>query len=92
MSMAQAAHNHSLWASGAELHASNSTHTLNAANTEASELTCPLCMFSHSVLPCFPALAVPLNVSAKRLSVSFRAPEPHLFWTYDLFGRPPPQS
>jgi hypothetical protein len=92
MSMAQAAHTHSPWASGAELHAPNTTHTLNAGDTAASELTCPLCMFSHSVLPSFPALATPLNLCTKRRSVSVREPDPLLFWTYDLFGRPPPKS
>jgi hypothetical protein len=92
MSTAQAAHHHGLWAGGAEVRASGTPHIIDASDTEASELTCPLCVVSHSVLPSFPALIARLDFCSEILSFVVRAPEPVGFWTYDLFGRPPPHS
>jgi hypothetical protein len=91
-SIAQAAHHHGSWTDGAQVRVLSNVHTFVANESDVSELTCPLCMVSHSVLPSFPALIARLNFCAAIASFVLRTMEPRGFWSYDLFSRPPPQA
>lgn len=92
MSIAQATHHHGSWTGGTEVRASDQRHACHATLPYDSELNCPLCMVGHSTLP---AVAMPikrLQVELEPLSICFELTKASHFWSFDLFGRPPPPS
>ncbi len=91
MSVAQAAHHHGSLTDGAKARASNIA-SFEANDPGTSELACPICIVSHSVLPSFPVLVSRLDPRGETLSCVHQPPEAAGFWSYDLFGRPPPQT
>ncbi|WP_128913123.1 hypothetical protein [Granulicella sibirica] len=90
MSVAQATHHHGSWTGGTEAHASDHRQFLHIIQSNDSELTCPLCMAGHSTLLAFAVLTERLQVDPEPLSICLEFTEPALFWSFDLFGRPPP--
>ena len=91
-STAQAAHHHGSWTGNAETRSATTRHSLEANVSDSAELTCPLCMVSHSAVPVFPALIARLDLCAGILLFVFQTAEPAGFWSYNLFSRPPPAS
>ncbi len=91
ISFAQAVHHHVSWNEVAQTHVSGKAPSLHANESELSELTCPLCIASHTVLPTFPARIARLQFCAEIVSFVFHASAPRRLWSYKLFSRPPPQ-
>jgi hypothetical protein len=91
ISFAQAVHHHVSWNVVAQTHAVGKAPNLIANELDLSELTCPLCIASHTVLPSFPVRIARLQFCAEIVSFVFHASEPRGFWSYKLFSRPPPQ-
>jgi hypothetical protein len=95
MSLAQATHYHGPWISGAKARLSNTGYSADAKDfegTDSSELTCALCMVSHSVLPSSPAMMTRLNFCIAITPFVFESIGGPGFWSYSLFSRPPPQA
>ena len=90
MSVAQATHHHGSWTGGTEVRASDQEHAFHATQPNDSELNCPLCMVGHSTLPAIATRIERLQMEIEPLSISFELTNPSRFWSFDLFGRPPP--
>jgi hypothetical protein len=92
VSIAQAMHHHGSQTGGTIAHASKHDRDSISNLSNDSELTCPLCIVGHSTLPAIRTLTERPGSRGEPLIPGFQIAEPHGFWSYNLFCRPPPSA
>jgi hypothetical protein len=92
LSLAQSMHHHGFPAVGAKARVDGTHRTLEASSPADSELTCPLCISSHLVLPSCADAIGRLMFFGRAVFRTRETAAPYRFWSFPLFSRPPPQD